>query len=136
MGTIGAMLRVTVERVASVSEAAGMFTMVVGALLAAALAFRDRRGGGRAIFKGFRLRLGRAIILGLEFLVAADILRTISADPTLRGVAILGGIVLIRTFLSFSLEVELEGRWPWQAQALDGTPTDGQPDGERSRATP
>ena len=66
---------------------------------------------------GFRRRLGQAIVLGLEFLVAADILRTISTAPTLMNVATLAGIVLIRTFLSFSLEVELEGRWPWQRPA-------------------
>lgn len=116
------MLRVTVDRAASLFEVAGMLAMVLGALLAGVLAFRDRATGGRATFKGFRQRLGRAIILGLEFLVAADILRTISTDPTLREVAILGGIVLIRTILSFSLEVELEGRWPWQVQALDRPP--------------
>ena len=75
------MLRVTVERVASLFEAAGTLAMMIGALLAAALAFRDRATGGRATFKGFRHRLGRAIILGLEFLVAADILRTISTTP-------------------------------------------------------
>lgn len=120
------MLRVMVERAAALFEVAGTFAMVMGALLAAALAFRDRGTGGRATFKGFRLRLGRAIILGLEFLVGADILRTISTQPTLREVAILGGIVLIRTVLSFSLEVELEGRWPWQAQALDRGPREGQ----------
>jgi uncharacterized membrane protein len=122
------MMRLIVERAASLFEVAGTLAMVIGALLAAILAFRDRATGGRATFKGFRERLGRAIILGLEFLVAADILRTISTDPTVREVAILGGIVLIRTFLSFSLEVELEGRWPWQVQAPDRPPSDGQPE--------
>jgi uncharacterized membrane protein len=56
--------------------------------------------------------LGRAILLGLEFLVAADIIRTVAEVPTLRSVTALAVIVLIRTFLSFTLEVELEGRWP------------------------
>ena len=106
----------------SLFEVAGTLAMVIGALLAALLILRDRETGGGAAFKGFRQRLGRAIILGLEFLVAADILRTISTDPTLREVAILGGIVLIRTFLSFSLEVELEGRWPWQVETLERAP--------------
>jgi uncharacterized membrane protein len=130
------MLRLTVERAASLFEAAGMLAMVIGALLAAVLAFPDRAAGGGAMFKGFRQRLGRAIILGLEFLVAADILRTISTNPTLGEVAILGGIVLIRTVLSFSLEVELEGRWPWQARALDRPPTgDRQPDRGLSKET-
>jgi len=116
------MLRTMVDGAASLFEVAGTLAMVIGALLALALTFRDRGGGGPAAFKGFRYRLGRAIILGLEFLVAADILRTISTQPTAGEVAVLGGIVLIRTFLSFSLEVELEGRWPWQAKALDREP--------------
>jgi uncharacterized membrane protein len=111
------MLRLAVDGAASLFEAAGAAAMAIGALLALALTLHDR--GDPAAFKNFRSRLGRAIILGLEFLVAADILRTISTQPTLGEVAVLGGIVLIRTFLSFSLEVELEGRWPWQAKVSD-----------------
>jgi uncharacterized membrane protein len=109
------MLRTIVDAAAWLFEAAGTLVMTVGAMVALVLTLRDRASGG--IFKAFRYRLGRAIILGLELLVAADILRTISTRPTLTGVAVLGGIVLIRTFLSFSLEVELEGRWPWQPKA-------------------
>lgn len=130
------MLRAAVDGAASLFEAAGTFAMAFGALFAVVLALRDRGSGGRAMFKGFRNRLGRAIILGLEFLVAADILRTISTEPTLRQVAVLGGIVLIRTFLSFSLEVELEGRWPWRAQALDREPKDGPPERAPGKVTP
>ncbi|HXU04681.1 MAG TPA: DUF1622 domain-containing protein, partial [Polyangia bacterium] len=96
-----AMLRTIVDWAAALFEAAGTFVMTVGALVALVLTLRDREASG--IFKAFRYRLGRAIILGLELLVAADILRTISTQPTLTDVAILGGIVLIRTFLSFSL---------------------------------
>jgi uncharacterized membrane protein len=59
--------------------------------------------------------LGQAILLGLEFLVAADIIGTVAVDPTFRNVGILGAVVAIRTFLSFALEVEIQGRWPWQA---------------------
>lgn len=59
--------------------------------------------------------MGRAILLGLELLVAADIINTVAIDPTLESLAVLAGIVLIRTFLSLSLEVEIEGRWPWQS---------------------
>jgi uncharacterized membrane protein len=62
----------------------------------------------------FRSSFGRAILLGLEFLIAADIINTVAVRPTLEGVAVLAGIVGIRTFLSFSLEVEIEGQWPWQ----------------------
>ena len=70
-----------------------------------------------AAYHGYRANLARAILLGLEFLVAADIINTVAFEPTLRSLAILAGIVLIRTFLSFSLEVEIEGRWPWQQGA-------------------
>jgi len=62
----------------------------------------------------FRSSLGRSILLGLEFLVAADIIHTVAIEPNLDSLAVLAAIVLIRTFLSFSLEVEIEGRWPWQ----------------------
>lgn len=65
----------------------------------------------------FRSSLGRAILLGLEFLVAADIINTVAVTPTLVSVAVLAGIVAIRTFLSFSLELEIEGRWPWQRRS-------------------
>lgn len=74
----------------------------------------------------FRSSLGRSILLGLEFLVAADIINTVAVEPTVQSLIVLAGIVLIRTFLSFSLEVEIEGRWPWQrrakgdSQAADG----------------
>jgi uncharacterized membrane protein len=60
--------------------------------------------------------LGQAILLGLEFLVAADIIGTVAVNPTFRNVGILGAVVAIRTFLSFALEVEIQGRWPWQAE--------------------
>lgn len=65
-------------------------------------------------YRALRQALGRSILLGLEILVAADIIRTVAIEPTLESLAVLAGIVAIRTFLSFSLEVELEGRWPWQ----------------------
>ena len=68
----------------------------------------------------FRSSFGRAILLGLEFLIAADIINTVAVRPTLQSVAVLAGIVLIRTFLSFSLELEIEGRWPWQGSAGKG----------------
>jgi uncharacterized membrane protein len=108
------MLRRIVELTALLFEAGGTFAMFAGAVVALWLALRDRAAGGGRVYRAFRNRLGRAIILGLELLVAADILRTISTEPTLEQVAVLGIVVLIRTFLSFSLEIELEGRWPWQ----------------------
>jgi len=70
-----------------------------------------------AAYGEFRSSFGRSILLGLEFLIAADIINTVAVRPTLESVAVLAGIVLIRTFLSFSLELEIEGRWPWQRRA-------------------
>ncbi len=68
---------------------------------------------GASAYQSYRRLIGKVILLGLELLVAADIVRTVAVAPTLEGVAVLGLIVLVRTFLSFSLEVELYGRWPW-----------------------
>jgi uncharacterized membrane protein len=65
-------------------------------------------------YADFRSGLGRSILLGLELLVGADIIRTVAVDPTYESLGLLGLIVLIRTFLSFSLEVEINGHWPWQ----------------------
>ncbi|SFU65533.1 DUF1622 domain-containing protein [Halomonas korlensis] len=73
-----------------------------------------KRGQTETIFREVRQRLGRGILLGLEFLVAADIIHTVAVELTFETVGILAIIVLIRTFLSFTLEVELSGRWPWQ----------------------
>jgi uncharacterized membrane protein len=69
------------------------------------------------LYDTYRRQLSRGILLGLEFLVAADIIGTVAVEPTYRSVGVLGLIVLIRTFLSFTLEVEIAGRWPWQAEA-------------------
>lgn len=73
-----------------------------------------KRDDTQAVFRDIRQRLGRGILLGLEFLVAADIVYTVAVELTFSTVAVLAIIVLIRTFLSFTLEVELTGRWPWQ----------------------
>jgi uncharacterized membrane protein len=94
----------------------GVGVIAVGAIAMLALFLvRIATGGDRLeAYRGLRQGLGRAILLGLEFLVAADIINTITIEPTLQSVAVLAAIVAIRTLLSFSLEVELEGRWPWQ----------------------
>ncbi|MFE4464445.1 DUF1622 domain-containing protein [Oerskovia sp. NPDC056781] len=101
-----------IEVVGKVVDAAGVAAIVVGALYAAFLSLTRRREGN--VYRLFRRRLGRSILLGLELLVAADIIRTVAITPTLESVAVLAAIVLIRTFLSFSLELEITGRWPWQ----------------------
>lgn len=96
-------------------EVGGIAIIVLGILGASiAVLWQILHGrSGSAAFNLYRSNVGRAILLGLEFLVAADIINTVAIEPTLQSLLILGGIVLIRTFLSFSLEVEIEGRWPW-----------------------
>ena len=105
-----------------VVEIAGVAIIVSGAF-ATLLLFLARlaRGADRdKAVTDFRSSLGRAILLGLEFLVAADIVNTVAIEPTLNSLAVLAGVVAIRTFLSFSLEAEIEGRWPWQRARVDG----------------
>jgi uncharacterized membrane protein len=65
-------------------------------------------------YESYKHQMGRSLLLGLEFLVAGDVVRTVALEPTLNNVSVLGLLVLIRTFLSWSLAVEIEGRWPWQ----------------------
>ncbi len=105
-----------VEAIGLAIDGAGVLAIVAGLVLATAryVAVGLRQAGG---YRQFRQDLGRGILLGLEFLVAADIIRTVAVTPTLQGVLILGVIVLIRTFLSMALQVELEGRLPWQPAA-------------------
>jgi uncharacterized membrane protein len=101
-----------VEIVGKAIDATGVVVIVGGALLAAAMTLQRRRQ--TELYEPFRRQLGRSILLGLEFLVAADIIRTVAVTPTGQSVLVLAGIVLIRTFLSFSLQLEMTGAWPWQ----------------------
>ncbi|MFI2752161.1 DUF1622 domain-containing protein [Cellulomonas sp. P22] len=111
-----------VETVGQGVDAAGVVAIVVGAIAAGVAALRTARGGDAPVYRPFRQQLGRSILLGLELLVAADIIRTVAVTPTFESVGVLAGIVLIRTFLSFSLELEISGRWPWQPKATTGAP--------------
>ena len=105
----------TMELVVHGFEVGGVAILVVGSLAACAAAVLNyRRLGGVATYEQARRNVGRAILLGLEFLIIADIVLTITVDPTLQSALALGLIVLVRTFLSFSLEVELEGTLPWR----------------------
>ncbi len=106
----------TIDTVGRAVDAVGVAVIVIGALLATYLAWAKREASGRDRYRTYRRRLGRAILLGLEFLVAADIIRTVAVAPTFTSVGVLAIIVLIRTFLSMSLEVEIDGRWPWQGK--------------------
>jgi uncharacterized membrane protein len=92
--------------------------VIVGAIVYALGHYLIRaalRPENEALYRELKVRLGKALILGLEILVAADIIRTVALEASLQSVAVLGLLVLIRTFLSWSLVVEIEGRWPWQA---------------------
>lgn len=105
------------EGAVTLFEAAGALVLVGGSLWAAVragLALRDRAPGA---YGRFRRDIGRAILLGLELLIIADIILTVTVEQTLESALTLGVIVLVRTFLSFSLEVELEGVLPWRKRA-------------------
>lgn len=105
-----------VERIGRVLESAGIAIILIGATIATGLFLYQMRQGGSvdAAYVRYRRGLGRAVLLGLEFLLAGDIVRTVAIDPTFRSVGILAVIVAIRTFLSIELELEIDGRWPWQ----------------------
>lgn len=108
-----------VHLVTRVVEIVGTAIIVVGSFGALGLflvRMAERAAPRETLVAAFRSNLGRSILLGLEFLVAADIINTVAVEPTVQSLIVLAGIVLIRTFLSFSLEVEIEGRWPWQRQ--------------------
>lgn len=103
-----------IENVGRGVDATGVVAIVIGAIAAAAVAGLRLIRGKPDIYRQFRRFLGRSILLGLELLVAADIIRTVAVTPSLTSVAVLAAIVVIRTFLSWSLELEITGRWPWQ----------------------
>jgi uncharacterized membrane protein len=103
-----------ISQVVDVVEGVGAAIMILGASGAFILfAQRVRRGSERA-YQQLRANVGRAILLGLEVLIIADIVQTIVVEPSLESVAVLGSIVVIRILLSFSLEVEIDGTWPWR----------------------
>ena len=97
-------------------EAAGVAIIVIGIAVSLSILIRQVARGGPAqdAFAEARKDIGRSILFGLEVLVAGDIVLTVAVTPTFTSVGVLAVIVLIRTFLSFTLEVEIEGRWPWQ----------------------
>lgn len=103
-----------IESVGKVIDAVGVATIALGAALAAGIAVGRLMRRTPDTYRVFRGQLGRAILVGLELLVAADIIRTVAVTPTMQSVGVLAGIVVIRTFLSWSLELEISGRWPWQ----------------------
>ncbi len=108
-------LKPVIEMAGIAMEAAGVAVIVLGAAIASiTYLVRLRTVGASKTYAAYRVGLARSILLGLELLVAGDIIRTVVVDPTLENVGLLAVIVVIRTFLSFTLELEVTGRFPWQ----------------------
>ena len=123
-----------VSEVVKVCEGVGAGIMIFGGLFAFARYARQVLTGASESYRELRANLGRVILLGLEVLIIADIIRTIVVDQSLESVGVLGLIVLIRIVLSFSLEVEIDGAWPWNGWRLQlaerqtkACPTSGEP---------
>ena len=108
-----------IEMVARGIEALAVLVIVGGIVYGILRYFFHTRLKIDGAYKRFKDRIGNSLLLGLEFLVAADIIRTVALNPTLQNVAMLGVLVLIRTFLSWALFVEIEGTWPWQRKTRD-----------------
>ena len=110
-------------------EGAGVMALVIGTLLAFTVYVSSllRPGNTSTAYQALRRHLGKAILFGLELLVGADIVRSVALNATFASVGVLGLIVLVRTFLSWSLEVEINGTWPWQRARLP-TPAPADPD--------
>jgi uncharacterized membrane protein len=126
-------IRAVIEWAALAIEILGALVIVAGVIKVAItrgtvryLFQLDRPGA----YEAYKHQMGRSLLLGLEFLVAGDVVRTVALDPTVVNVGVLGMLVLIRTFLSWSLAVEIEGRWPWQARTANSTHAE--PTGERA----
>jgi uncharacterized membrane protein len=103
-------------------SAIGIEMLAVALIVASVIILTIQTGAVRHIFQigtsdiydSYKHQLGKALLLGLELMVAADVVRTVTFDPTLANVGVLGLLVLVRTFLSWAMSVEIEGRWPWQ----------------------
>lgn len=104
-----------INTIGDIGDLAGVLIIAIGFIWGAVRFVQaSLNGKGDQGYEAFRMQLVRALLLGLEVLVASDIIRTVAISPSLDSVAILAAIVLIRTFLSWSLILESEGRWPWQ----------------------
>jgi uncharacterized membrane protein len=110
--------RQLMEIIGTAVDAVGVFIVAAGALVATARLLVHRAHNTGNYYSSYRQDIGRAILLGLEFLIAGDIIRTVVVAPTVQNVLVLGLIVLIRTFLSLSLQLEIEGRLPWRREGL------------------
>ena len=109
---------------ASSRAALGIEVLAAAVIVGAVLVIAIRRGTVRYLFRlgepgayqSYKSQLGKGLLLGLELLIAADVLRLVALESTLSNIAVLGLLVVVRTFLSWSLAVEVEGRWPWQSK--------------------
>jgi uncharacterized membrane protein len=113
-----------VELLAKGFDLGGLAALLTGSIVALVVYLRHiiaHPGEQSLAYRGLRQGFGRAILVGLELLVAADIIRTVTIEPTFQSVGVLGLIVLVRTFLSWSLEVEINGEWPWRRARTQAT---------------
>jgi len=109
-----------IRGVSDVMDALGVAVVSAGVLWGLFLFIKDLfTQNSSEAYKAFRIQIVRSLILGLEVLVAGDVIRTVAISPTLMSVGVLGAIVLIRCFLSWSLTLEIDGRWPWQPAPKD-----------------
>lgn len=117
MSGLLAAVREVIEVLSVATEVLAIVIIVIGIVVGTANYWRGSvtRPPDPAAYDHYKRRVARSMLLGLEILVAADIVRTVALDPTLEAVAALGLLVLVRTFLSWALVVETEGRWPWQS---------------------
>ena len=108
--------------VGEIIDIAGVVVIATGALIGVVMFLRDLSRQVQIVDAYGRLRtfLGRSLLLGLEFLVAGDVIKTVAVEPTFDSVVVLAIIVLVRTVLSLSIDVEVDGRWPWQAAQQEG----------------
>jgi uncharacterized membrane protein len=127
---IAAVVKVVEALGAAIMVVGGLYALVVFVVAIAGEATRD------SAYRKLRERLGRVILLGLEVLIVGDIVRTIVVDPTIESVGVLGMIVIIRIVLSFALEVEIDGTWPWSRwkadRATGAAPADGGSEGREN----
>jgi uncharacterized membrane protein len=112
-------IRQTIELSAVALEALAVALILVAVVHGTARYVQHLRTDRSAAYQSYKVYLGKALILGLEFLVAADIVRTVALDPTVLSVSLLGLLIVVRTFLSWSLVIEIEGRWPWQPKRAE-----------------
>ncbi|NLU84305.1 DUF1622 domain-containing protein [Rhodococcus sp. HNM0569] len=120
-----------VETVADCIDGAGVAVIALGAVVVAVRTLLRAYRREARVYPSMRVELGRTILLGLELLVAGDIIRTVAVTPTVESVGVLAMIVAVRTFLSWSLELEISGRWPWQQKPDPGAPDDGEKSASR-----